>query len=82
MSVIQVSQKGQILIPKLIRERHGVTPGSRVQLLELSEGILIKPAPDDPIDAACGFLEGDYSLTDDLIKEHQIELADERKHRT
>jgi AbrB family looped-hinge helix DNA binding protein len=82
MSVIQVSRKGQILIPKLIRERHGVTPGSKVQLLELSEGILIKPAPDDPIDAACGFLEGDYSLTDDLIKEHQRELADERKHST
>jgi len=82
MSVVQVSQKGQILIPKLIREKHGVTPGSRVQLLELSEGILIKPAPEDPIEAACGFLEGDYSLTDDLIKEHRLELADERKHST
>ena len=82
MSVVQVSQKGQILIPKLIREKHGVTPGSRVQLLELSEGILIKPAPEDPIEAACGFLEGDYSLTDDLIKEHRLELADERKYST
>jgi AbrB family looped-hinge helix DNA binding protein len=82
MSVIQVSQKGQILIPKLIREKHGVTPGSRVQLLELPEGILIKPAPDDPIDVACGFLKGNYSLTDDLIKEHQRELADELKYST
>ena len=81
MPVIQVSQKGQILIPKAIRERHGVKPGSRVQILEQLEGILIKPAPEDPVDAACGFLEGDFSLTDDLIKEHQMELADERKHR-
>jgi len=82
MRVIQVSRKGQILIPKLVREKHGVTPGSKVQLLDLSEGILIKPAPEDPIDAACGFLEGDYSLTDDLIKEHQMELTDEGKYST
>jgi len=63
------------LIPKAIRERHNVIPGSKVQILEQVEGILIKPAPEDPIDAACGFLEGDFSLTDDLIKEHQMELA-------
>jgi AbrB family looped-hinge helix DNA binding protein len=80
MPVVQVSQKGQILIPKAIREKHGVNPGSRVQIFEQLEGILIKPAPEDPVDAACGFLEGDFSLTDDLIKEHQTELADERKH--
>jgi hypothetical protein len=42
---------------------------------------LIKPAPEDPIDTACGFLDGDFSLADDLIKEHQAELADERKNR-
>ena len=63
------------MIPKAIRERHNVIPGSKVQILEQVEGILIKPAPEDPIDAACGFLEGDFSLTDDLIKEHQMELA-------
>ena len=82
MVVIQVSQKGQILIPKAIRERHGVTPGSRVQIVEQSEGILIKAAPEDPIDAACGFLQGDFSLTNDLITDHEMELADERKNRS
>ena len=82
MAVIQVSQKGQILIPKAIRERHGVTPGSRVQIVEQSEGILIKAAPEDPIDAACGFLQGDFSLTNDLITDHEMELADERKNRS
>ena len=47
-----VSQKGQILIPKAIRERHNVIPGSKVQILEQVEGILIQPAPEDLIDAA------------------------------
>ena len=62
MTVVQVSQKGQILIPKAIRQRQGVKPGSRVQILEQPGGMLIKPAPEDPIDAACGFLDGDFSV--------------------
>lgn len=77
MSVIQVSPKGQILIPKAIRKKYGVKPGSRVQLLEKPDGILVKPAPEDPIAAACGFLEGDFSLTNDLIEEHRKEPANE-----
>lgn len=77
MSVIQVSPKGQILIPKAIRKKYGVKPGSRVQLLEKPDGIVVKPAPEDPIAAACGFLEGDFSLTNDLIEEHRKELANE-----
>jgi AbrB family looped-hinge helix DNA binding protein len=67
MSVIQVSPKGQILIPKAIREKYGVKPGSRVQLLEKPDGIVVKSAPEDPIAAVCEFLEGDFSLTNDLI---------------
>ncbi|MFP3929211.1 MAG: AbrB/MazE/SpoVT family DNA-binding domain-containing protein [Desulfobacteraceae bacterium] len=78
MTVVQISPKGQILIPKRLRERYGVRPGSRVQILEGQEGLLIKPAPEDPIEAACGFIEGDFSLTDDLIEEHRMEAVRER----
>ena len=78
MTVVRVSPKGQILIPKRIREKYGVEPGSNVQILEVPESILIKKAPEDPISAACGFLEGSFSLTDDLIKEHLRELENDR----
>ena len=74
MKVINVSAKGQILIPRKLREKHGVKPGLKVQIIETQNGLLIKPAPKDPIDAACGFLEGDFSLTQDLIEEHREEL--------
>jgi len=77
MEVVNVSTKGQILIPKKLREKHGVKTGLKVQILDTQNGLLIKPAPKDPIDAACGFLEGDFSLTQDLIKEHQKELENE-----
>lgn len=78
MTVVQVSPKGQVLIPKAIREKYGVKPGSNVHILEEPGSIIIKPAPEDPIAAACGFLKGDFSLTDDLIKEHKKELENER----
>ncbi|NIM99431.1 MAG: AbrB/MazE/SpoVT family DNA-binding domain-containing protein [candidate division Zixibacteria bacterium] len=81
MPVVQISPKGQILIPKKIREKYGVKPGSNVQILEATDGIVIKPAPEDPIAAACGFLEGDFSLTEDLIEEHRKESDAERPHR-
>jgi AbrB family looped-hinge helix DNA binding protein len=73
MAVVQISQKGQILIPKRIRKKYGVIPGGRVHILEEPNGILIKPAPEDPIETACGFLEGDFSLANDLVKEHRKE---------
>lgn len=81
MSVVQVSPKGQILIPKRIRERYRVQPGGHVYILEEQDGILIKPAPEDPIETAWGFLEGDFSLTDDLLEEHRKEQAHEATHR-
>ena len=77
MKVVNVSPKGQILIPNALREKYGVTPGSKIQILETQHGLFIKPAPQDPIEAACGFIEGDFSLTQDLIIEHRKELENE-----
>jgi AbrB family looped-hinge helix DNA binding protein len=81
MAIAQVSPKGQVLIPKRIRDKYGVKPGSSVQILEEPQGIVIRSAPEDPIKAACGFLEGDFSLTQDLIWEHQKEQEGERSNR-
>jgi AbrB family looped-hinge helix DNA binding protein len=73
MPVVQMSPKGQILIPKRLREKYGVRPGAKVQLIEAPEGIVIRTAPLDPIAVACGFLEGSFSLTGDLVEEHRKE---------
>jgi AbrB family looped-hinge helix DNA binding protein len=82
MSVVQISPKGQILIPKRIREKYGVEPGGKVQIFEGTDGIVIKPAPEDPIAAACGFLQGDFSLTEDLIENHRREREREKDGRS
>ncbi len=82
MSFAQISSKGQILIPKRIRKKYGVKLGGKVHILEQAEGILIKPAPEDPLEAACGFLKGDFSLTSDLLKEHSKEQRNETARRS
>ena len=82
MPLVNVSKKGQILIPKKIRDRYRVKPGGKVQIMERPEGIFIKPAPEDPIEAACGFLEGDFSLTKDLADEHKKEMENEQSYHT
>ena len=81
MVVVRMSPKGQILIPKRIREKYGVKPCLNVQILEEPGSIVIKPAPEDPVAAACGFLEGDFSLTQDLIKEHRKEQENDTLNR-
>ncbi|NIA10950.1 MAG: AbrB/MazE/SpoVT family DNA-binding domain-containing protein [Nitrospiraceae bacterium] len=77
MALVRISPKGYILIPKKLRDRYGMDPGGKVQLVEDGERLIVKPVPDDPVEAACGFLKGEFSLTQDLLEEHRKELEDE-----
>lgn len=81
MAVTQMSEKGQILIPKQLRRRLGFKPGGRVHLAEEEGRIVLTPVPADPIAAATGFLKGKFSLTEDLRREHRKEARRERKAR-
>ncbi|MFQ5929219.1 MAG: AbrB/MazE/SpoVT family DNA-binding domain-containing protein [Acidobacteriota bacterium] len=62
-----VSEKGQVTIPKLLRERLGIQPG---QVLEFREerGRLIasKVTPEDPLESVYGILNLSGS-TDEII---------------
>jgi AbrB family looped-hinge helix DNA binding protein len=73
MPIVQISQKGQILIPKRVRDKYHIRVGGKVEICEGPDGIIIKPASGDPIKTACGFLQGDFSLIADLAEEHRKE---------
>jgi antitoxin PrlF len=64
-----VSEKGQITVPKRLRERLGIHPGDRLELVE-DRGRLVatKAAPGggDPVDAVYGILSLAAS-TDEMI---------------
>lgn len=42
--IVNLSQKGQATIPKELREKHGIKPGSRVRIRENEQGeIVVEP---------------------------------------
>jgi AbrB family looped-hinge helix DNA binding protein len=82
MPITQLSEKGQVLVPKALRRKLGLKPGARVQLTEEEGRLILSPVPPDPIAAATGFLAGHFSLTTDLRREHREEIRRERKTRT
>jgi len=81
MAVVQLSKKGQVLIPKALRRKLGLKPGGKIHLTEEEGRLVITSVPPDPIQAATGFLRGHFSLTEDLRREHRDEARRERKTR-
>ena len=54
----KVTSKGQIVIPKKIREKYGIRASTSIRWVEKEEGILMVPDSEDPIIAARGMLKG------------------------
>lgn len=44
-----VSTKGQVILPKTIRERRGWPPGTRLVVEETEDGVLLRAAPHFPV---------------------------------
>jgi len=84
MKEITVSQKGWIVIPKELREKYGLTPGTKVYIVDYAGRLTIVPAPKDPITEAQGFLKkyppkyAGPSIREELIAEHREEVESER----
>lgn len=66
------------MIPSKLRERIGLRPGGKVLVALAGERkVTIEPVPDDPIEDACGMLQGGPSLTQALLKERREDYARE-----
>ena len=74
MTISKTTIKGQVIIPAPLRKKFNIQKGTRVAIME-GEGrvILIKPLPDDPIEASRGMLKGKTSLTKALLKDRLVE---------
>ncbi len=64
-----VSEKGQITVPKPLRERLGIRPGDQLEILEEGGRLVLTKTlgGGDPVDAAYGILSLDVS-TDEAIR--------------
>ena len=77
MHTATVSAKGWVVIPKAIRDKHGLKKGSRVQVLDYGQFLAIVPLPDDPIEALHGMFETSPPLTEALLTERKRDRAKE-----
>lgn len=80
METARTSSKGQIVIPKEIRKKAGLKPGSLVEVRLANKHIEIIPLPNDPVSALRRTLKTRKSLANQLINEHKREVKQDAKH--
>jgi len=80
MSIVRVDSKGRVTIPKDVRERRGITPGSRVLIEVSSRGeILIRVLGKNPSEELAEVL-GDFMFTcEDRAKAEKLLLKGVRE---
>lgn len=44
--VTKLSTKGQLIIPKEIRDRHGWSPGTEIEIEDRSDAVVLRPVED------------------------------------
>ncbi len=74
MTVVRATEKGHVIIPVHLRKKHHIKKGSRVSVYE-GEGdvIILKPLPNNPVEATRGMLKGKTSLLNALLKDRKEE---------
>jgi AbrB family looped-hinge helix DNA binding protein len=79
MTIATVSSKGQLVIPKEIRDTLGIKPKQKVILKVVKGHAVIEPLPEDPVEYFCGVFKEGTSLTKALLKEREEDKRREEK---
>ncbi len=64
--MVRVSSKGQIVIPKRIREKLGIRRNSILRLRVVGKKIILEPASEPPPDI---FVEAGEKIVDEILEE-------------
>ncbi|GBE05567.1 spoVT / AbrB like domain protein [bacterium BMS3Abin10] len=80
MPTVTVSSKGQIVMPKKIRDALGIKPKQKVFLKVVQDHAEIIPLPENPAQAFCGIFKKGSSLTKSLLKDRKEEAKLEEKN--
>jgi len=77
----KVTSKGQVVIPKIIREKYRIDTSTVINWIEKEQGILMVPVVDDPVLSARGMLKGSGLLRAYLQEKHSERQMEDRKWR-
>lgn len=65
METSNLTAKGQLLIPKRLRNKYGIQPGKKIALIESKDGLILKAMDSRFFDRFVGLLKEDApSLTE------------------
>jgi AbrB family looped-hinge helix DNA binding protein len=74
MSHATVSAKGWVVIPRDLRRKYGLKPGTAVEIVDYGGELAVVPVPRDPVAALFGmFAHRGGSLTEELLAERRRE---------
>ena len=71
MTTVTVSTKGQIALPKDIREHYHVKKGKKFAVQETPNGIMLVPIPEKPLLALIGLGKGLKISSRDVIEKRK-----------
>lgn len=74
MTIVRLSARFQITIPKPLRDRLGIKPGCLLYVTDRNGSIVVTPVPADPIRFLRGRYKGEPSMTEDLLRERARDL--------
>jgi len=77
MSIVRVSSEFGIPIPQAILIKLGTKPGQEMMVTERDGAIVLTPLPTDPVEYLCGVMEGQLSLTRELMAERAEDVESE-----
>ena len=72
MTICLISPKGQVMIPKILREKFGLKINSKVSVTEINGQIVIVPLLDNPLHDMHGILKDGEPLCK-IYKEYKEE---------
>jgi AbrB family looped-hinge helix DNA binding protein len=73
VAVVTSTIKGQIVIPADIRKKFKITKGSRVNVYEKGNKIIVEPLPDNPVQEGRGMLKTRGRVLKALIEDRKRE---------
>jgi AbrB family looped-hinge helix DNA binding protein len=79
MNIVTSSSRGQIVIPKNIRNELRIGPGKKLLIKIEGDHAVLTPLPDDPVKHFCGYFKDRSSLTKALLDERTKDRDRESK---